>query len=46
MGIERTTFLIDEKGKVEGIFGGPEGIEKVRTNEHASQVINFWNLKL
>ncbi len=46
MGIERTTFLIDEKGKVEGIFGGPEGIEKVKTKEHADQVVEFWGLKL
>jgi peroxiredoxin Q/BCP len=46
MGIERTTFLIDEKGKIEGIFGGPEGIEKVKTKEHADQVIKFWDLKL
>jgi peroxiredoxin Q/BCP len=46
MGIERTTFLIDEKGNIEGIFGGPEGIEKVNTKEHADQVIKFWNLKL
>jgi len=46
MGIERTTFLIDEKGKIEGIFGGPEGIEKVNTKEHADQVIKFWDLKL
>ena len=46
LGIVRTTFLIDEKGKVEGIFGGPEGIEKVKTKEHADQVIKFWGLKL
>jgi peroxiredoxin Q/BCP len=46
MGIERTTFLIDENGKIEGIFGGPEGIEKVNTKEHADQVIDFWKLKL
>jgi peroxiredoxin Q/BCP len=46
MGIERTTFLIDENGKIEGIFGGPEGIEKVNTKEHADQVIGFWKLKL
>ncbi len=46
LGIERTTFLIDEKGKIEGIFGGPEGIEKVNTKEHADQVIKFWKLKL
>jgi peroxiredoxin Q/BCP len=46
LGIVRTTFLVDEKGIVEGIFGGPEGIEKVKTKEHADQVIKFWNLKL
>ena len=46
MGIERTTFLIDEEGKVEAIFGGPEGIDKVKTKEHANQVIQFWGLKL
>ncbi len=46
LGIERTTFLIDEKGKIEGIFGGPEGIEKVKTKTHADQIINFWELKL
>lgn len=46
LGIVRTTFLIDEKGVIEGIYGGPEGIEKVKTKEHADQVIKFWNLKL
>ena len=46
LGIERTTFLVDENGKIEGIFGGPEGIEKVNTKEHADQVIKFWELKL
>jgi peroxiredoxin Q/BCP len=46
LGIVRTTFLIDEKGIIEGIYGGPEGIEKVKTKEHAYQVIKFWDLKL
>ncbi|MFW9843849.1 MAG: peroxiredoxin [Candidatus Thorarchaeota archaeon] len=46
LGIVRTTFLIDEKGLIEGIFGGPEGIEKVKTKTHADQVIKFWELKL
>jgi len=46
LGIVRTTFLIDEQGKIEGIFGGTEGIEKVKTKEHATQVIKFWKLKL
>jgi peroxiredoxin Q/BCP len=46
LGIVRTTFLIDEKGMIEGIFGGPEGIEKVKTKTHADQIIKFWDLKL
>ena len=46
LGIVRTTFLIDEKGIIEGIYGGPEGTEKVKTKEHADQVIKFWDLKL
>lgn len=46
LGIVRTTFLIDEKGMIEGIFGGPEGIEKVETKTHANQIIKFWELKL
>ncbi len=45
MGIERTTFLIDEDGKVQGVFG-PTGLEKVKTKEHADQVLNFWGLKI
>ncbi|UCE14845.1 MAG: peroxiredoxin, partial [Candidatus Heimdallarchaeota archaeon] len=27
--VSRITFLVDEKGIIEAIFGGPEGIEKV-----------------
>ncbi|MHA1907289.1 MAG: peroxiredoxin [Candidatus Thorarchaeota archaeon] len=46
MGINRTTFLIDENGIVEGIFGGPEGIDKVQTKEHADQVLSFWGLQM
>jgi peroxiredoxin Q/BCP len=46
LGIVRTTFLIDEQGKIEGIFGGTAGIEKVKTKTHADQIINFWELKL
>ncbi|MBY8997739.1 MAG: peroxiredoxin [Candidatus Thorarchaeota archaeon] len=46
LGIVRTTFLIDEKGVVEGIFGGKNGIEKVKTKTHADQVIKFWDIKL
>ncbi len=45
MGIQRTTFLIDENGKIEDVFG-PNGVEKVKTKEHADQVIEHWNLSL
>lgn len=34
MGTARTTFIIDEKGKIEEI------IEKVKTKEHTNQIIN------
>ncbi len=46
LGVHRITFLIDEDGKVEGIFGGSEGIDKVNSSKHAEQIINFWGLKL
>ena len=46
MGVVRTTFLIDEKGKIESILGGDEGVEKVNTKQHAEQVMQVWNLKL
>jgi len=45
-GVNRITFLIDEEGKIEGIFGGSEGIDKVNSSKHAEQIINFWGLKL
>jgi peroxiredoxin Q/BCP len=38
----RITFLIDENGKIEGIFGGPNGLDKVKTTEHAEQILEFW----
>lgn len=40
--VARVTFLINENGKIEGIFGGDQGIEKVQAKEHAHQIINFW----
>ncbi|MFW9958256.1 MAG: peroxiredoxin [Candidatus Odinarchaeota archaeon] len=46
LGVQRITFLIDEEGKIEGIFGGPEGIDKVNSSKHAEQIVNFWGLKL
>ncbi|MFW9794013.1 MAG: peroxiredoxin [Candidatus Thorarchaeota archaeon] len=46
MGVKRITFLIDEEGKIEGIFGGPEGSDRVRSKEHAEQIAGFWGLKL
>ena len=42
--VARVTFLIDEEGVIEGVFGGKSGIEKVKTTEHASQIIDFWKL--
>ncbi|TFG32690.1 thioredoxin-dependent thiol peroxidase [Candidatus Thorarchaeota archaeon] len=45
-GIIRTTFLIDEKGKIASILGGSEGIEKVNTKAHADQIVKVWNLKV
>lgn len=46
MGVKRKTYLIDEDGKIEGIFGGEEGIDKVQSSEHAEQIASFWGLKL
>ena len=46
LGVQRITFLIDEEGKIEGIFGGSEGIDKVNSSKHADQIVNFWGLKL
>jgi len=46
MGVQRVTFLIDEEGKIEGIFGGSEGIDKVHSSRHAEQILGFWGLKL
>lgn len=45
-GTKRITYLINEDGKIEAIFGGSEGIDKVRSKEHAEQLMNFWKLKL
>ena len=38
-GTHRTTFLIDEKGKIRKI------ITKVNTKDHAQQVLDVWNSK-
>ncbi|MHA1331525.1 MAG: peroxiredoxin, partial [Candidatus Hodarchaeales archaeon] len=40
--VSRVTFLINEEGIVEGIFGGSEGAEKVKTSQHAKQIADFW----
>ena len=37
MGVHRTTFLIDEKGKIKKIF------EKVKPEDHASEVLQAFN---
>lgn len=39
MGILRTTFLINEEGIIEHI------ITKVKTKNHAAQILETWNLK-
>ena len=41
--VARITYLMDEEGKIEGIFG-TEGREKVKAAEHAEQIIQFWKL--
>ncbi|MHA1933507.1 MAG: peroxiredoxin [Promethearchaeota archaeon] len=41
--VARITYLINEEGIIEGIFG-TEGQEKVEAAEHSSQIINFWKL--
>ncbi|MFW9846832.1 MAG: peroxiredoxin [Candidatus Thorarchaeota archaeon] len=46
MGVKRITFLIDEDGKIEAVFGGSEGLDRVRSSEHASQIAGYWGLKL
>ena len=46
MGVKRISYLIDEEGKIETIFGGSEGMDKVRSKEHAEQLAGFWGLKL
>ena len=46
VGVKRVTFLIDTDGKIEGIFGGSAGMDKVRSKHHAEQIVDFWGLKL
>jgi peroxiredoxin Q/BCP len=46
MGVKRVTYLVDENGKIEATFGGDKGIEKVKTKEHADQIVRHWGLKL
>jgi peroxiredoxin Q/BCP len=46
LGVNRITFLINEEGKIEGIFGGSEGGDRVRSAQHAEQIAGFWGLKL
>lgn len=37
LGLHRTTFLIDEKGKIKKIIAKP------KSNNHAQEIINAWN---
>ena len=46
IGVKRITYLIDEEGKIEGIFGGGQGIDKVKSSQHANQILDFWGLSL
>ncbi len=46
VGVKRITYLIDEEGRIEGIFGGSEGSDKVRSKAHATQISQFWGLKI
>jgi len=46
IGVKRITYLIDEDGKIEAIFGGSEGLDKVRSKQHAEQIVNILGLKL
>ncbi|MHA1135360.1 MAG: peroxiredoxin [Candidatus Thorarchaeota archaeon] len=46
IGVKRITFLIDEEGNIEAIFGGSEGMDKVRSSIHAEQIASYWGLKL
>jgi peroxiredoxin Q/BCP len=46
LGVKRITFLIDEEGKIDTIFGGSEGLERVKSSNHAEQILNYWGLKL
>ena len=41
--VARITYLINEEHFIEGIFG-VKGHEKVKTTEHANQIIQFWKL--
>ncbi|MHA2164981.1 MAG: peroxiredoxin [Candidatus Hodarchaeales archaeon] len=41
--VARITYLINEEGIIEGIFG-TERQEKVKVAEHSSQIIQFWKL--
>ncbi len=46
LGVKRVTYLIDENGKIEAIFGGSQGIAKVHSAEHAQQIVQHWRLQL
>ncbi|TXT57325.1 MAG: Peroxiredoxin Bcp [Candidatus Thorarchaeota archaeon] len=46
LGVKRITYLIDEDGRIEAIFGGSEGINEVKSEQHAEQIVGYWGLKL
>jgi len=40
------TYLLDENGKIETIFGSSEGIDKGRSKQHAGKIGSQWDSKL
>lgn len=46
MGVKRITFLIDEESKIDAIFGGSEGVDRVRSGKHAEQILGYWGLNV
>ena len=41
--VARITYLVNEDGNIEGIYG-LEGYEKVKSAEHANQIIDLWKV--
>ncbi|MEM4734587.1 MAG: peroxiredoxin [Candidatus Thorarchaeota archaeon] len=46
IGVKRVTFLIDEEGRIEAVFGDKNGVEAVKSAQHAQQILGYWKLKI